>query len=328
MGTRSIPSGLPKPLTAALCALALAAACNARAPDDADPAPSTAPAAVAVNAPAPPETAKSASPALWKTGDADTTVYLFGTVHILPKDLEWRTQAIDQAFSEASAVYFETDLDPNPVDMTALIARLGLYPPGERLSQKLSGLDLAALNEAAEELDVPVANLDRMRPWLAATTLSQRLIIKAGFDPLSGVERTLAPMATADGKIIRRLETIEDQLMIFAKLSEETQLRYLLEGLHNAEEETLLLRDLVEAWRTGDVDALNRIMIEEEMADQKDVYDALLVRRNRNWTTQLDQLIESEPGVFFVAVGAAHLAGKDSVVEMLAAENRVSQRLQ
>jgi uncharacterized protein len=298
----------------------LAAGCNR--PEAASAQTNDAPVGAAASTPAP------SRPALWRTGDEDTTIYLFGAVHVLPRELNWRTDTLDKAFADSGTVYFETDLDPNPVEMSAMVTRLGLYPRDKRLTDQLTPDQRTALVAAAAEMQVEVSSLDRMRPWLAATTLSQRLIVQSGYDPMSGVERILSPMAVQSGKMIRKLESIEDQLKVFANLPDEVQLKYLIEGLKEIDAETVILNNLVEAWRIGDVEGLNRIMIEEDMADQQDVYEALLVNRNRNWTVQLDQLIDSEPGVFFVAVGAAHLAGKDSVIAMLEAEGRASVRVQ
>ena len=259
----------------------------------------------------------NAGPALWRTGDEDTTIYLFGTVHVLPKDMEWRTQLIDNAMADASAVYFETDIDPNPIEITRIVSSLGLYSGGEKLSDRLTPEQTSALAAACDTLGISFALVDSMRPWMGALTLGERVIVKAGFNPQSGVERTLSPIAKDAGKEIRKLETIEEQLRIFADMPEETQINYLMEGLDEIDEEPVILHDLVAAWARGDVDTLADIMIQEELADTPEIYEALLVNRNRNWAKALATLTHDESGTFFVAVGAAHLAGEDSVMAQL-----------
>ncbi len=256
-------------------------------------------------------------PALWLTGDDDTTIYLFGTVHVLPDDLEWRTPLIDEAMAEASVVYFETDIDPNPIEITRIVSNLGLYPPGEKLSDRLTPEQTAMLAAACDELGVSFAVVDSMKPWMGALTLAERVIVEAGYNPQSGVERTLSPIAKNSGAEIRRLETIEEQLRVFADLPEETQIRYLMEGLDEISEEPVILHELVQAWANGDVDKLVEIMISEELSGTPEIYEALLVNRNRNWVDALAALTNEETGTFFVAVGAAHLAGDDSVMAML-----------
>jgi len=118
-------------------------------------------------------TADPAGPALWKTGDTDTEVYVFGSVHILPASLRWRTEALETAMRRADAVYFETDVRPNPGDISELVSTLGLYPPSERLSMRLSGEQREALAAACRILGVQPGALEQMRPWLAAMTLSE-----------------------------------------------------------------------------------------------------------------------------------------------------------
>lgn len=293
-----------------LAALCLAAGCGGNT-EEAEDAASAEPAGAEEVAEA------HTGPALWRTGDDDTTIYLFGTVHVLPEDLEWRTPLIDNAMAEASAVYFETDIDPNPIEITRIVSSLGLYTGGEKLSDRLTPEQTATLSAACDTLGVSYALVNSMRPWLGALTLAERVIVEAGYNPQSGVERTLSPIARESGVEIRKLETIEEQLRIFADMPEETQINYLMEGLEDIDEEPVILHQLVEAWARGDVDELADIMIREELSDTPEVYEALLVNRNENWAEKLAALTNDEAGTFFVAVGAAHLAGEDSVMAKL-----------
>ncbi len=281
----------------------------------------------AAPAPAAPGAEQTAGPALWRFGDADTTIYLFGTVHVLPAGLAWRTPAIDAAFTESKAVYFETDINPNMAELQGLIMRVGVYQPPETLSAKLGPDNTKELAEVAADLSLPMFQLETMKPWLAAITLAEQLITRAGYDPMSGVERTLWPVAKTAGKEIRTLETIESQLRVFADLPEDVQINYLMDGVRNLEEDMGLLDDLVAGWSRGDVATLEEIMIADDLAALPQIYDALLVKRNAAWTDQLDALVKNEAGVFFVAVGAAHLAGKDSVQTMLAAGGHAVERI-
>jgi uncharacterized protein len=302
-----------KSLAFAVVAMAMTEACGEKAPD--------APPAVEM-----PTAAKG--PALWKIGDADTTVYLFGTVHVLPPDLQWRKPPVDKALGEAKAVYFETDLDPSPADMLPIIQQLGMYPPAEKLSDRLKPDDRVALETAARDLQTPMAVLDRMKPWLAAVTLSEQMITNAGYDVNSGVERKLAPDARSAGKEIRKLETVQEQLLVFADLPEDVQIRFLMDGVKEIDKESTILDDMVNAWAAGDIAKLDRIMIEEDLAENPQIYAALLVNRNANWVAKIDQLVKTETGAFFIAVGAAHLTGKDSVISKLAPLGYVAERVE
>ncbi len=269
--------------------------------------------------------AQEAGPAMWRVSDADTTIHLFGTVHVLPPETKWRTPALDEALKAAKAVYFETDVSPDEAAMTALVVQLGLYPPGQKLTSKLTPEQAELLGRICEQLGVPLYQLEPMRPWLAATLISERLITSAGYDPASGVERTLQPDAKAAGKEIRTLETIETQLRIFADLPDADQVSYLMEGLKEIDGQTALLEELVSAWSKGDVATIERIMIDQELAGTPVIYEALLLKRNRKWAEQLSALMNSETGGFVVAVGAGHLAGKESVQDLLSKDFKVER---
>jgi uncharacterized protein YbaP (TraB family) len=272
--------------------------------------------------------APASRPAMWKTGDEDTTVYFLGTVHVLPPDLKWRTPEIDRALGEAKAIYFETDIEPDLSAMASVVMEAGMYPVGQTLSDRLKPDDRAALAAAAEKLGMSMIQLDRMRPWLAATTLADLAIAKAGYDPGSGVERKLFPDARAANKDIRKLETVAEQLHAFADLPEAVQIDFLMQGVRELGEESDTLDGMIKAWAAGDIDRLNEIMIEGDLGEMPEVYGGLLVNRNARWVPQLDQLIKSEPGTFLIAVGAAHLIGKDSVLEMLKPFGYVIERVE
>jgi len=319
-------------------AMLLLAACGQQQTASKAAAPAAAPAAASPAPALPSQPAGEAGPvdlrgvapkpALWRTGDADTTIYFLGTVHVLPPSLNWRTPAIDKAVNDAKAVYFETDLDPPQAQMESFIARLGVYPAGQSLSDGLSAEQQRALADAASKLSVSMVQLNTMRPWLAMIALNQPMTLKAGYQPESGVERTLAPLIAAQHKQVRKLETVEEQLMAFADLPEKVQVDYLLQSLKDLDRNTELLNGLVRAWAIGDVDHLEKLLIEDDVGEDPAVEQALLINRNRNWSVKLDTLVKTEPGTFLVAVGAAHLAGKDSVRAMLEAKGYKVERVE
>lgn len=299
---------------AALVALATLTACS-----DEKPAAQTAP---AVEAEAPPK------PAIWKIADADTTVYLFGTVHVLPPTLTWHSPAVDKALAEAKAVYFETNTEGDPMVFREIVERLGMYEPSQRLSDRLTLDDLERLKAALAKLDLPLIALESMRPWYAAIVISEAVVRRAGYDVTSGVESVLRPAAEAEGKEIRFLETIEEQMASFATLPEPVQVRFLTGGIAQIDTASEELGDLVNAWKTGNVDGLTKLLIDDDLAVIPELYDALLKHRNANWTPEIDTLMKSETGTFLVAVGAAHLIGKDSVIAMLEPLGYRAERVQ
>lgn len=297
---------------AALLALVTLAACGEPEPEPA-PAP-------AVEAPP--------KPAMWKIADADTTVYLFGTVHVLPPTLSWHSPAVDKALDEAKAVYFETDTEGDQAAFREILNRLGLYEPSERLSDRLELKDLELLRSALAKLDLPLIAIESMRPWYAGIVISEAVVRKAGYDVSSGVESVMRPVARKAGKEIRFLETVEEQMSSFATLPEDVQIRFLTSGLTEIDSASQELGDLVNAWKAGNVEALSRLLIDEDLGTIPDLHDALLTHRNANWAPEIDTLMKSEAGTFVVAVGAAHLVGKDSVLEMLKPLGYAPERVQ
>lgn len=281
------------------------------------------------SAPVPPPAADAApKPAIWKVTDADTTVYLFGTVHVLPPTLSWHSPAVDKALGEAKAVYFETDTDVDPEVFREVLQRLGMYGPTEQLSDRLSKQDFERLKTALIKLDLPLVAVESMRPWYAGVVISEAVVRGAGYDVTSGVESVLRPAAQGAGKEIRFLETLEEQLAAFATLPEEIQVRFLISGLAEIDGAGKELGDLVNAWKSGDTASLDRLLIEDDLGAIPELYDALLKHRNANWAPEIDTLMKSETGTFLVAVGAAHLVGKDSVIEMLKPMGHTAERLQ
>src|SRR5205085_9521678 len=164
---------------------------------------------------------------------------------------------------------------------------------------------------------IPPAKLEPLRPWLAAVVLAMSPIQKAGYDPEAGVERVLAAQATAEGDKIRGFETAEEQLHLFADLSDEEQLQFLVGTLDELEKGVELLDRLAKAWINGDVDTIGRLSIDEMKTEAPTVYDKLIVRRNIAWTKKIEEMLKGS-GVQQIAVGAAHLAGPDSLQAQLA----------
>ena len=198
-----------------------------------------------------------------------------------------------------------------------LIQQYGLSPQTP-LSSLLTAEELAHLDVAARSIGGSAAQFDPLRPWLVALSLSVAPLVKAGYDPASGVELILKHRAEEAGKPVTGMETIDQQVEILAGLSQDTQLAFLRSTLEDFDEATTELDALVDAWASGDVEAIDRIGVAEMKAESQEVYDALLVRRNTAWADQIQTLLAGS-GTTFIAVGSAHLAGDDSVQEILEA---------
>ncbi|HEX8661980.1 MAG TPA: TraB/GumN family protein, partial [Brevundimonas sp.] len=260
--------------------------------------------------------APGAGPALWAIRDADSTIYLFGTVHVLRPTTPWGSARVDAAFAGADDIWFEIS---NPDDQAAIIPLVQQHgiSPDRPLSSLLTAEELTDLSAAAAGAGMTAAQIDIFRPWLAGLTLSVAPLIKAGYDPQSGVEMILKARADAAGKPVHGFETIDKQVGILAGMSEADQLSFLRSTLEAYDDATTELDAMVDAWATGDVATLEKVSVEEMQAESPAVYQALLVQRNTDWAGQIQTLLAGS-GTAFIAVGAAHLVGDDSVQEILA----------
>lgn len=257
-----------------------------------------------------------AEPALWKIQDADSTIYLFGTIHVLKPSTVWRSPRIDKALKDSGDLTLEIVGADDPAVMQPLVMKYGLDP-----NQPLSGkIDAAAFQKAsalAQVGGVPPQLLNAMRPWLAAVQLSLIPVIKAGYDPKSGVEPILAAEVKAAGKPEGAFETPEQQIRFFADLPVKTEVEFLSSTLDEADEGVGKIDKMVAAWAAGDTAELETEFVTEMKGQYPELYDLLITKRNQNWAGQLKTKLAGK-GVSFVAVGSGHLVGPDSVQVQLA----------
>lgn len=260
-------------------------------------------------------TASLAKPALWVVKDADTTLYLFGTIHLLPKNADWHYDALDHALAQSDALVVEIT-DDNPANMTALVLRLGI-DAAHPLSNLLSSGDFHRLELAARKAGLPgTTALNVMRPWLATLTLTLAPLTKAGLDPARGVDRQLREMMTKAGKPVRALETAEQQIHFLADMPTAMQLDMLRQTVHEADHASIELQALLDAWQAGDDAGIARLENDLMKRETPALYQRLLVQRNATWAGRIKAMLDT-PGTVFIAVGAAHLAGPDSVQAQL-----------
>ena len=258
-------------------------------------------------------------PALWVVRDADSTIYLFGTFHALKQTTSWRTPRIEAALNASSEVWLELADIGTPASEAAalpLIQRYGL-DPARPLSSKLTAAENAKLAAAAGKVGVDPAQLQPLRPWLAALQLSLAPLMKAGYDPKLGVDNLLASTARAEGKPIRGFETSEQQLRFFADLSPELEKQMLMSTLEDVDQGPAMIDRMSEAWSRGDLRTLEREMVADLKNETPAFYKVVLADRNTAWAKALKEHLKGS-GSTFVAVGAGHLVGPDSVQAELA----------
>ena len=274
-----------------------------------------------------PAAAAPAHPALWAVSDADTTVYLFGTIHLLPQDYQWRTAKFDQAIAKSNELVVETIVDEsNPHEMLGALASLAFSPGLPPIAQRVPPAKRTALEAAIKKSGIPRPSFDGMETWAAAFMLLGNQFKDMGLKSGAGVETVLRTAFTGNGKSVGQLESNREQLGFFDGLPEAAQ-RSLLEGA--IEEPKGMSKDFTQmlaAWGRGDVEAI-AATFNRDLAVSPPLREALLRRRNANWSRWVEQRMTS-PGSIMIAVGAGHLAGHDSLVDMLKKDGFKVRRVQ
>ena len=259
------------------------------------------------------------SPAMWTLSDEDTVIHIFGTVHLLRPDLDWRTDAFDAALSGADTIVFEVDMKSEAAQraiMSDFVSR-GMFQDGRTLKQVLNDEDEAVITAAFDSIGVPIDSMNAFEPWMASVNLGVMKLVNDGYDPNAGVENVIEVEAVADGKSFGFLETISQQSDAFDLLPEDEQIAMLYETALLLDESPQMLDLLVDEWADGDVAGIASLVASPDGVGFTDAaYQSLLVDRNEMWVPQIEAMLDT-PGSVFIAVGAGHLAGPHSVITML-----------
>jgi uncharacterized protein len=269
---------------------------------------------------------KTAKPALWKVADKDTTIYLFGTIHYLPKGLKWRTAKFDKALAESAELVLETaDLDdPEKIGAMFVAAATNASPPP--ITERIPADRMAKLLALAKAAEMPRANLDRLETWAIAIGLATSAIKQAGLEADAGAESVLQTEFKAARKPVSGLETSQQQLSFFDGLPEAAQRVFLVSLIDESSDLKTEAAEMLQSWGKGDQRAI-ALSFDDELKLSPELMDTLLRKRNANWTAWIAKRME-KPGTIMVAVGAGHLAGSDSVQTMLAKRGVKAKRIQ
>lgn len=263
-------------------------------------------------------------PALWKVSDADTTIYLLGTIHLLPKGLDWFRGPLAAAFEQADELVTEIP-EVDPAAGQAVLLRRGILTGDQRLRDQMSKPERAKFEQTLAGFGLPPAAFDRFKPWYAAVVLATLPLQRSGYTLANGVEAKLASRNMARGHPRIGLETLDYQLSLFDEFPAKVQRRYLFEVISALPDIDKDVTAMVEAWRGGDAAKLATLMNAEE--DDPDMVAVLLTNRNKAWAKWIKARLD-RPGVAFVAVGAGHLGGKGSVQDQLKSLGVRSTRVQ
>jgi uncharacterized protein len=272
----------------------------------AEPAPVAAAAPVAL---------RDVDPALWVVKDADTTIYLFGTVHLLKPGLGWFDDGVKAAFDKSDELRIEVVLPDDPSSLAPLIISKAVDQTGKTMSSRLTEAQRAAYTSGFAKLGLDTAQLEPLEPWFVSLQATMLLISKAGYQPNSGAEEVLKVAAKDANKPIKGLETVEEQFGFLDGAPEDEQIKGLMAIAEKSDEAMKSFDAIVDSWSSGDVRKAGALL-NEGMKETPKTAEILLYGRNKRWAEWVDNRLD-QPGTVFVAVGAGHLAGKNSVQQYL-----------
>jgi len=264
---------------------------------------------------------------MWELQGKSNRIFLLGSIHLLRSSDYPIPGIIYRAYDEADALIMELDMDDqDPLQTQAMVQELGMFHDGGSLQLALGKKTYAEAERLAAELQIPLASLAQLEPWLAAVTVETIMIMRMGFELSFGIESHLMARASSDGKEITGLETERQQFGMLDSLSPAAQRDMLLQALSEGTELGENLDALVEAWRHGDVATLAESLL-EEMAESKELYETIVADRNRDWIKQIEALLDDEDD-YLIIVGTLHLVGPDGVPELLKKRGHTVRQMQ
>jgi uncharacterized protein len=269
--------------------------------------------------------AQAASP-VWAIRGAHNTVYLAGSIHLLPGADAALPPAFARAYADSARLVMEIDLGKlDPAEALGTLLQHGGLPEGTSLREVVGAPRYARASAAAAALELPAASMDHEAPWMVALQLTELEYARLGFDPEQGVEQQLLRHALADHKTTAGLESLADEMGVFEALTPAAQLRFLdmvLDDLNDTENET---RAVLAAWRRGDAARLATLLAVEYRSFPV-LYDALVMDRNRHWLPEIERLLQGDENCL-VVVGALHLVGKGGLLEELRKDGHTAVQL-
>ncbi len=253
---------------------------------------------------------------LWRVQSKTSTLYILGSVHLLKKESYPLDAAIEETFDNAQKLVFEVDMDTaEKLSTIQMIMSKGTYDNGKTLQSAVSPETYEMARKRTAELGMPIEQLGKFKPWLLAITVAAGKLIKLGFDPSLGVDKHFYGKAKKAEKPIVPLETIEYQISRFDEMQPKTQEAMLLQTLRDLEIMEKEFNTIIECWAAGDTASLEALML-KSFEQFPEIYEKLIMERNRNWLPQIEALLGQSEHCM-VVVGALHLVGKDGIIEML-----------
>lgn len=269
----------------------------------------------------------SAAPAAWQVEGDKGTLIVFGTMHRLPDGANWLSEDLENALKNSRLLVLETESSQASDDYLGYVIRQpGVAKSRKRLSKRLNQDDYQTFLSRVTAFDYSEEEVAYYRPWYAALLLARLGGEEAGLERGLGVEATLISISEELGLDIIGLESPAQQFRVFSTLPKRVELKWLEKILRRSEENGSRSKSLYSFWIDGDLVAIENQVL-GSLKETPGLYEPFVKRRNETWADQMEFLLD-EGGQVFIAVGAAHMVGEDSVLKMLRARGFNVTRIQ
>jgi uncharacterized protein len=257
-----------------------------------------------------------AESSVWVVKGPKAAVYLAGSCHVLRASDHPLPAEFEKAYAHSRKIVFEAPLDEvETPEYLQKLMMIGVYMDGTTLRQHLAPAVYAKAEKFCQERNYPFAQYQLFRPWMLSLTLTMQELQRLGVEDDYGVDRFFHQKAKKDGKPIGGLETVDEQLGLMTLLDAgmgNEQISETIDDLSNLDRK---LTDILNAWRKGDEAGIEAFSL-RELKNYPRLHALLIVDRNKKWMKNIERLLSGKTASM-VIVGVAHLAGKDSVVELL-----------
>jgi len=265
---------------------------------------------------------------LWKVKSPSATVYILGSVHVAKADIYPLAPVIEKSFAGSSVLALEADpAKAKDDDLLQTMMSSASYPQGESLKGHLSAQTYSLAEKEVEKIGLPMESFERTRPWFLAMTIESLEFMRLGFDPANGIDVHFAAEAAGKKRIVE-LESFDYQIRMlngFSDRDQELFLLFTLEDLTNLREST---DEMMRAWRSGDAKSMEVLLTRpiNETPQLRPIMDKIYYRRNVEMSDKIGQFLRNRDTVF-VVVGAAHLVGKEGIIEILRGKGYTVEQL-
>ena len=270
--------------------------------------------------------ARADGPPLWRVETGEVTFHILGTIHLLPRDVEWMTPEIIAGFEASDNLVLEAVIEPRDSRLVRfLIAQKGTFKDGKTLKDQIGEEEYLRLVGQADAFGFPERLLRYYKPWVASAVMTTQFAQTHEIDPDYGVESVLMREARRAGKPLKELEELFEHYSFLADFPMDVQVKMLAQTLDELATFPDTFATLIAAWSQGDLEALEGIL-HEFLLKSPEVYEQLIPVRNRLWVGRIMKLARQRESSF-IAVGAAHLIGPDSLITMLEAKGYEIERI-